>query len=610
MKALSLASVLSCVSIGVSLPTIGTAQPAEIREGVLFEKNVPVPTDDGAFVISNVFRPKAEGRYPVLMSMSIYGKDIHTRDFNPEVWEEMLAHISGLCERSSCEYHTWETPDPEVWVQDGYAVIRVDARGSGKSPGRLDPFSPREIRDLYNAIEWAAARPWSNGRVGLAGISYYAMIQWGVAAQRPPHLAAIAPWEGAHEAYRDVSRHGGILSNVFPTQWAKRQLIPIQNGNAKSCFRDMDDGSPVGGPKALSKEELARNRTDMLADTLKHPLDGPYYRQRTPRLEDIAAPLLSGANWGGFGLHARGNFNGFRDAGSSQKWLEVHTGDHIAPFYEAEGHALLEQFYDHFLKGVDNGWEKRPPVLLSIRHADGTMAQREENEWPLARTQWRKLYLDAASGGLVDDAPAESARISYEALEDAALFRTAPLKGEIELTGPMAAKLHVSSSTEDMDIFATVQAFAPDGTEVTFPGASEPAAPIAQGWLRVSHRKLDHEKSRPWQPYHTHDEEQKLAPEQVYEVDVEIWPGQVVLPPGYTIALRLEGRDFARPRPGILGWIRDFFMDDILHLNIQTGSGFFLHNHPEDRPKDVYGGSSTIHTGGDHPSYLLIPVIP
>jgi predicted acyl esterase len=610
MKVLPLAFVLSFVAIGVSLPTIGTAQPVEIREGILFEKNVPIPTDDGAFVMSNVFRPEAEGRYPILMSMSVYGKDIHTRDFNREVWEEMLAHIPGLCERSSCEYHTWETPDPEVWVQDGYAVIRVDARGSGKSPGRLDPFAPREIRDLYNAIEWAAARPWSNGRVGLAGISYYAMVQWGVAAQRPPHLAAIAPWEGAQEAYRDVSRHGGILSNVFPTQWAKRQLVPIQNGNAESRFRDMDDGSPVGGRKALSKEELARNRVDMLGEALGHPLDGPYYRERTPRLEDIAVPLLSGANWGGFGLHSRGNFNGFRHAGSSQKWLEVHTGDHIAPFYEAEGRALLQQFYGHFLKGEDNGWEKRPPVLLSIRHADGTMTRREENEWPLARTQWRKLYLDAASGGLLDDAPKAPARISYEAPEDVALFRTAPLKDEIELTGPMAAKLHVSSSTEDMDIFATVQAFAPDGTEVTFPGASEPAAPIAQGWLRASHRKLDLEKSRPWQPYHTHDEEQKLVPERVYEVDVEIWPGQVVLPEGYTIALRLEGKDFARPRPGILGWIRDFIMDDLLHLNIQTGSGFFLHNQPEDRPEDVFGSRNTIHTGGDHTSHLLIPVIP
>jgi predicted acyl esterase len=602
--------ILSCAAVGTLLPMTGAAQPLEIRDGVLFEKNLAIPTDDGAFMMANIFRPEASGRYPVLLCMSIYGKDIHTRAFNPEVWEEMRANIPGLCERSSCEYHTWETPDPEVWVPDGYVVVRVDARGSGKSPGKLDPFAPREIRDLSNAIEWTGVQPWSNGKVGLAGISYYAMVQWGVAAQQPPHLAAIAPWEGASAAYRDVSRHGGILSNVFPTLWAKRQLIPIQNGNADSHFRDMDDGSPVGGPTALSDEELQRNRVDMVTETLNRPLDGPYYRERTAHLEEIRVPLLSGANWAGFGLHSRGNFNGFLQAGSSQKWLEVHTGDHIGPFYQKRGHALLKQFYDHFLKGEDNQWEKHLPVILSIRHADGTMTWREEKEWPLARTEWRKLYLDAASRALVDSVPATPDRLSYQALGDAVLFTTPPLPHEIELTGPMAATLHVSSSTEDMDIFATVQAFAADGTEVTFPGASEPAAPIAQGWLRASHRKQDPEKSRPWQPYHTHDEEQKLVPQQVYEVTVEIWPGQVVLPQGCTIRLRIEGKDFARPRPGILGWMRDVIMDDILGLNVRTGSGFFLHNHPEDRPKEVFGGTNTIHTGGEHASHLLIPVIP
>jgi predicted acyl esterase len=285
-------------------------------------------------------------------------------------------------------------------------------------------------------------------------------------------------------------------------------------------------------------------------------------------------------------------------------------GDHVAPFYEEEGLSLLRQFYDHFLKGEDNGWDGRPPVLLTIRRADGTTTRREEHEWPLARTTWTKLYLDAAAGSLVDRPPTESASISYRAMEEAVIFETPPLPEEVELTGPMAAKLYVSSSTEDMDIFATVQAFAPDGTEVTFAGASEPAAPIAQGWLRVSHRKLNGQKSRPWQPYHSHDEEQKLVPGQVYEVDVEIWPGQVVLPPGYTLALRLEGRDFVRPRPGILGWVQDLIMDDILSLNVQAGSGFFLHNHPEDRPEDVYGGINTIYTGGERTAYLLIPVIP
>jgi predicted acyl esterase len=586
------------------------AQPLEVAPGVLFDKNVRIPTDDGAFVMANVFRPGTDGRYPVLMSMSVYGKDIHTRDFNPDVWEEMLETIPDLCQRSSCKYHTWETPDPEVWVADGYVVVRVDSRGAGKSPGTLDPFSPREIRDLYNAIEWAASQPWSNGKIGLAGISYYAMVQWRVAALQPPHLAAIAPWEGANEPYRDVARHGGILSNVFPEQWAKRQLIPIQHGNGDSHFRDMDDGGPVGGAQVLSEEQLEQNRVDTLKGALAHPLDGPYYRERAPDFDRITVPLVSGANWGGFGLHSRGNFNGFVEAASSQKWLEVHTGDHIAPFYAAEGRTLLKEFYDHFLKDEANGWEKRPPVLLSIRHADGTMSRRTESEWPLARTQWRQLYLDAKSSQLLDKPPAETASVRYQALDGAVTFKTLPLAEETEITGPMAARLYVSSSTTDMDIFATVQAFAPDGTEVTFPGASEPAAPVAQGWLRASQRKLDVARSQPWAPYHTHDESQALSAGETYEIDVEIWPGQVVLPAGSVIGLRLEGRDFARPRPGVFGWLKDFVMDDILHLNVQTGSGFFLHNHPEDRPPNVFGGENTIHTGGAHAAYLLVPVIP
>jgi predicted acyl esterase len=151
----------------------------------------------------------------------------------------------------------------------------------------------------------------------------------------------------------------------------------------------------------------------------------------------------------------------------------------------------------------------------------------------------------------------------------------------------------------------------PDGAEVTIQGASEPAAPIAQGWLSASHRKLDPEKTQPWQPCHSHDGQQKLVPGQVYEVEVEIWPGHVVLPQGYVIGFRIEGKDFSRPRPGITGWIRDLIiMDDILSLDVRTGSGFFLHNHPNDRPKEVYCGGNSIHTGGRHPLYLLLPVIP
>lgn len=588
----------------------GAEKTQIVGNGVVFEKNVPIPMSDGSILMANVFRPEAVGNYPVLLSMSIYGKDIHTRDFKPDIWEEMRVLLPRLCETSSCAFHAWEVPDPEVWVPEGYVVIRVDARGSGKSEGKIDPFSPEQIRDFYEAIEWAGTQSWSNGKVGLAGISYYAIMQWAVAAQRPPHLAAIAPWEGANDTYRDVGRHGGILSNVFPTLWEEYQLIPVQNGNADSHFRDMDDGAPIGGPKPLSSDELERKRTNPLELALNNPLDNSLYRERSPRLEDIGVPVLSAGNWGGFGLHSRGNFSGFQRAGSPAKWLSMHTGDHVRPFYSEQGTELLKQFYGFYLKGEDNGWDKRAPVALDIRHADGRIERREENEWPLARTEWRRIYLDAASESLVETLPEGQAKSTYEALENAVVFRIAPLEDEIELTGPMAAKFFVSSSTEDMDLFVTVQAFAPDGTEVMFEGASEPNVPIAQGWLRASHRKLDPVKSRPWQPYHTHDELQPLVPGEVHEVEVEIWPGQIVLPKGYTLALRIEGKDFVRPRAGISGWVRDVIMENILGMNVLAGSGLFLHNHPQDRQKEVFGGANTIHTGGKYPSYLLLPVIP
>ena len=171
----------------------GFANRARPEDLFIFEKNVEIPTDDGAFVMANVFRPRKAGRYPVIMSMSVYGKDLATKDLYVEEWEEMVERLPELFEGSSGFYHTWETPDPELWVPDGYVLIRIDSRGAGKTPGYLDPFCPREIQDFYNAIEWAAQQPWSSGKIGLLGISYLAINQWLVASLQPPHLTAIIP---------------------------------------------------------------------------------------------------------------------------------------------------------------------------------------------------------------------------------------------------------------------------------------------------------------------------------------------------------------------------------------------------------------------------------
>jgi uncharacterized protein len=566
---------------------------ARPQDPFVFEKNVAVPTDDGSWVMVNIFRPRETGRYPVIMSMCVYGKDLATKDLYAEEWKEMIERLPNLRERSSCYYHTWETCDPETWVPDGYVVIRVDSRGSGKSPGYLDPFCPREIRDYYNAIEWAALQPWSNGKVGLLGISYLAITQWQVASLQPPHLAAIIPWEGVSDKYRDDSRHGGIYNSLQPG-WYVKQVLPIQHGNAASPHRDLDDGSPIGGAEPLTTEQLAANRADVRKDYLSRELDGLFYQGRSADFSRITVPLLSAGNWGGMGLHGRGNLEGYYRSIAKQKWLQVHGGNHRDAFYSREGQALQKEFFDHYLKGEDNGWDKHPRVMLKIRYPNETFLDRSENEWPIARAVWTKLYLGLKDLTFVSSALSVPSQASYEALGNGLTFTSAPFEKETEITGPVMANLWVSSSTEDMDIFATLQLFAPDGKEVTWEGASEPAVPLTQGWLRVSHRKLDSNLSTPWRPYHSHDEIQKLIPGEICEVQVELWPTCIVVPKGYTIVLRIEGKDFSRSEKG----------------GMLTGSGPFLHSDPEDRPPSVFGGTNTIYGGGKCGSYLQIPVVP
>ncbi|MBO0687643.1 MAG: CocE/NonD family hydrolase, partial [Candidatus Dormibacteraeota bacterium] len=482
-----------------------------------------------------------------------------------------------------------------------YAIVRVDSRGAGWSPGVLDVNSEREIQDLYECIEWAARQPWCTGRVGLLGISYYASNQWRVAALQPPHLAAIIPWEGRADDYRDALYHGGIYCE-FQGKWFPIQVRTVQHGVGDRGRRNPNTGEPVAGPDTLSEEELACNRVDRVARIKQHPLDDEFHRRSRSDWSRVTVPLLSAANWGGQGLHPRGNFEGFTEAASGQKWLEVHGGSHWAPFYTDYGLDLQKRFFGRFLKEEETGWDHQPPVQLNVRHPGERFEVRAEREWPLARTRWTQLHLDASSRTLAESPPAGDASVAYEALGEGVTFELPPLQAETEVTGPIAARLFVSSSTTDADLFLVVRAFDPDGSEITFQGALDPNTPIANGWLRASHRKLDPGRSRPYQPYHTHDELQPLVPGQVYQLDVEVWPTCIVLPAGYKLALTVLGRDYQYAGP-LSEFARSF-------VYAGRGVGPFTHGDPEDRPPDVYGGTVTIHTGPSHPSCLLLPVIP
>jgi len=516
---------------------------------LLVEKDVTIPVRDGGTIFANVFRPASEGVFPVIITLGPYPKDIHFSQWNPAAW-------SQLPEQN--EHMHWETVDPEWWVPQGYAVVRCDTRGTGKSPGRPRLLSRAEAEDFSDCVEWAGTQRWSTGKVAVMGVSYFAMNSWRVAALRPPHLAAIVPWEGAVDLYRDANRHGGIYSSGFMRMWG---------GHTRRYQTDGGAADPAPLPPETLTELFARNHPDLGA---------------------IEVPLLSAGNWGGAGLHLRGNVEGYLEAGSAQKFLQIHVGDHVRPFYSLEGRLVQHRFLEQFLRGVDTGITREPPIRLAIRRDHDSYRWRYENEWPLARTRWTEEYLDAAGPSLSATRPASSRAVSYSAEpgdEPAGIrFATPPLERDVEITGPIKLKLWVSSTSDDADLFVIVRNLRPDGSEVTYPGPQAgggSTVAVAYGWLRLSHRTLDPVRSTPYRPYHSHAEVRKVRPGEPVPAEIEILPTSAIFERGHRLVIEVAAQDDAR--------------------------SVFQHDDPRDR---IQRGTVPLHTGGEFDSHVLLPVIP
>lgn len=573
-----------------------------VRDGMRITWNAPIKLSDGTVLRADVFRPIAEDlRAPVIISHGVYAKGLSYQDGYPMQWEKMINDFPDVLEGSTNKYQSWEVTDPERWVPHGYAVVRVDSRGAGWSEGVLDPMSPQETADFCSSIEWAAEQPWSNGSVGVLGISYFANMAWRVAERRPKGLKAVIPWEGFIDLYRDPTYHGGIL-NEFSKKWAAIQAVTVQYGLGSRAKRNPNTGESIAGPVDKSDAELTSHRHDLYEQSLVCPLDGPFWQSRTPDPTEIDLPFLSCANWGGMGIHPRGNFNGFTESPSKQKWLEVHGDSHWSLFSASYGLTLQKRFFDHFLKGIDNGWDRSPRVQLNIRNVDGRFQRRDEDEWPIGRTRWTKFYLDASQSTLAAGLPPQAANSRYGSTGKGLTFRTSPLPEETEVTGPIAAKLFIESTTADADLFLVVQVFDPFGKELTFQGALDPNTPIAMGWLRASHRRVDPSRSKPWQPYHPHDKVEPLTAGQVYELDIEILPACIVLPKGWTLGLSVRGKDYEYE-----GDVEEFGQQ---FYYATRGTGGMTHNDVRDRPPALFDNAVTLHTGGGRASYLLVPIVP
>ena len=586
---------------GAGYPHANETEPwTDVRDGMTIDWQVRVPMPDGAILRADVYRPLEEGRYPVILSHGVYAKGL---PFDGPVyrmqWEKLIEKDPTVLEGSTNKYQSWEVVDPERWVPHGYVVVRVDSRGAGWSEGYLDPRSPQEFEDVCSSIEWAGSQGWSSGRVGVAGISYYAVMGWAAAARQPEHLAELIAWEGFNDQYRDAFYHGGILSE-FTKRWQPNQINPIQYGQGERAPINPNTGQSVAGPETLSENELASNRSDYYSVIKQHPLYDEWHQARMIDLSKVEVPLLTAANWGGQGIHPRGNFNGFIHAAAKDKWLEAHGDTHWTHFYSSYGRDVQKRFFDHFLKGIDNGWEDTPRVQLNIRRPDEKFEWRGENEWPLARTVWTRYHLHPDLS-LSQEAPTASGLLRYEALGEGLRFVTAPFEEETEFTGPLAARLWISSSTTDADLFLILQLFDPAGDEVTFEGSTDPNTPIANGWLRASHRALDPERSKPWQPYHPHDRVDPMIPGEIHAVDVEFVPTCIVIPPNYRLALWVRGKDYEYT--GDL----DLYGQNFVYAT--RGTGGMTHADPDHRPAEVFGGSVTVRFGPEHPSHLLLPRI-
>ena len=478
----------------------------EPHDDFMIERDVTVPMRDAIKLYADIIRPKGSAKVPVILTYSPYGKHgLKKFLFSPE---------SGVPAGSVSKYAVWEGPDPTYFVPHGYAVVNADARGSWYSEGDLTIWSDQEAQDGYDLVEWAARQPWSTGKVGMSGVSYLAIVQWRIAALNPPHLAAINPWEGWSDCYRERSYHGGI---------PETKMVPW----------------------AQWSTSFSLTRSEEFVEVAKeHPLLDDYWRAKSADLSKITAPAYIVADWGDQGLHTRGTIEGFRQASSEYKWLEVHGRKKWQYYYRAESRERLRTFFDHFLKGSSDEVFNWPRVRIEIRERFYQGVMRAEREWPLARQKLTPLFLDAITGMLACDLPSKEGNLSYDAKAGSAVFEHT-FAERTEITGCMKLRLWVEArGSNDADLFVAIEKLDRSGNRVTFTFMSEfDNGPVALGWLRVSHRELDPVRSTPDQPWHLHRRELLLAPGEIVPVDVEIWPSSTLFEAGEKLQVVVQGRD-------------------------------------------------------------------
>jgi len=528
-----------------ALETFGFCPPLErrtyvVEDGIVCEQDIPVTMRDGTVIYTDIYFPEGETNIPAIISWSYFGK---RQGMGTAEWQVM-----GVPPRTITRMAKFESPDPGYWCHQGYAVANVDPRGVGHSEGDINMFGTQDGRDGYDFIEWLATQDWCSGKIGMSGNSGVAMPQWRIAAEQPPHLDCIAPWEGTGDLYRESIYDGGIPA---------------------LGFSEFIVGSLVG----LGYVD------DTVAMAAEYPFMNAYWEDKIPKWEKIRVPVSTTVSWSHF--HLRGSTEGFRRIRSTKKWLRAHREFEWPDTYSTFGLEDLKRFFDRYLKDIHNGWELTPRVRLEVMdsYEYDYQTNRPEKEFPLARTQYKKLYVDAARGALSFDPVAKESKVSYEGETGSVTFDI-KFNEDAEITGYMKLRLWVEADgNDDMDLFIAIRKLDQNGNWLPTSVLGEPH-PGAWGKMRVSRRELDEKLSTAFHPVQAHRKEEKLKPGEIVPVDIEIWPHSRIWHKGQQLQVLVSGHYIRE------GWFEPF--------SWETNNK----------------GNHVIHSGGKYDSYLQVPVIP
>ena len=530
------------VNYCIEAPVNTTEYYVDDEKKIVCLQDRPVKMRDGVIIYADIYLPETAMKDPVplIISWSFFGK---------QPWHQpvQIFRPMGVPTGTVSDVCKFESSDPMYWCYQGYAVANVDPRGIGNSEGDQQQFGTQEGRDGYDFIEWAAAQKWCSGKVAMFGNSGVAMSQWRIAAENPPHLTCIAPWEATGDQYRESIVEGGI-----PGFFGGSIVIAAQGKGY------------IDNTVAMSKKEPF--------------VTSPYWQDKIPHYENIDIPTYVTCNWNHF--HLRGSWEGFNKIKTKKKWMRCHQVFEWPDTYHPQSLLDLKLFFDRYLKNIHNGWELTPRIRLEVMDAYEYPYQtgRPENEFPLARTEYKKLYLNAATCKLGDAKVKNTAEVSYDGKDGFVNFDYT-FRKDTELTGYMKLRMYVEArGHDDMDLFVNIKKLSTKGEELPILLFGKERHPGSWGKLRVSARHLDEKLSNEWQPVHTHDRVEKLKKGEI--VPVEIWPISRFWHKGQKLRIEIAGH-----------YIRDQWFEPLIWF-------------PDNK------GEHVIHTGGKYESYLLVPEIP